>query len=107
MQFTLPNIADSIRLVHSFGSNIFNLSLVWVSISQKLLVLDLIFFIPICFDEGLQFLVTHSHQEVSQDLSKLFWRYFEVLMIVEVLEETLGIQPGPQQQFSDSCYYVI
>ena len=97
VQFTLPDVADSIRLVHSFCSNVFYLPFVWVGISQELLVFNLVLFVSIGLDKRLQFLITHSQAEVSEDLSELLGGYFEVLVVVEVLEETLRIQPGSQQ----------
>lgn len=70
-------------------------TLEWVGIIDEFKVLDVILLITIVFDQGLQVLICHCEAEISQDLSELFGGDLEMLVFVEILEETLSIESVP------------
>lgn len=63
----------------------------WICIIDELKVFNVVLFVTIGFDEGLQFFLCHCKAQVGKDLSELFGADLEMLVPVEILEETLGV----------------
>ena len=91
VQLAFPRVINLLGLVDSFPQGFLVVAFEGIRIIQELLVLDVILFIPISFDQRLQLLISHCESEVCQSLSELFGRHLEMLVSVKVLKEALCI----------------